>query len=169
MTGVRIDWELAAFTIMHSKVKDAFLSVTDRDRNLLLVLSWLGFSTTAVDVAHDPRFAGKSSYSLRKLVAYAFDGVFFQTVAPLRWIIYSGFLIAFGAVIAMAFLILQWLRETTYPGWTSLMTVLLFLGGTILASLGIVGIYVGKVFDQVKGRPVYVVDERINAAEEPAG
>jgi dolichol-phosphate mannosyltransferase len=95
--------------------------------------------------------------------------VFFQTVAPLRWIIYSGFLIAFGAVIAMAFLILQWLRETTYPGWTSLMTVLLFLGGTILASLGIVGIYVGKVFDQVKGRPVYVVDERINAAEEPAG
>lgn len=168
MTGVDIDWELAAFSVLHAKVKDAFLDVTDRNRNLLLVLAWLGFNSTSVDVAHDDRFAGESSYSFRTLLTYALDGMFFQTVAPLRWIVYWGFWVALASIIAALFLIFQWFNETVYPGWTSLMVVALFLGGVTLSSLGIVGIYVGKVFDQVKGRPVFVVDDEINSPKATA-
>lgn len=162
LARTNIDWELAAYSVMSRKAVNAFLQVGDRDRNLLLVLEWLGFDSAIVDITHADRFHGSTSYSLRRLIAYAAQGLFFQTTAPLRWIVYLGFFCASVAIMGAAFLVYQWTQQTVYPGWTSLMVVMLMLGGFTLASLGLVGIYVGRVFDQVKPRPRYVVDKSIN-------
>jgi dolichol-phosphate mannosyltransferase len=107
------------------------------------------------------------------LVRVALDGVFFQTTTLLRWIVYAGFLAALaGLLLALVFIVI-YLTHSPYPlpGWTSLSVLVLLMGGFIILSTGVTGLYIGKIFQQVKGRPLYVIDEVtavITAAAEPA-
>ena len=94
------------------------------------------------------------------------DGLFFQTTALLRWIVYFGFVMAASSVALAAYLRLRVLStRAAYPGWTSLAVLLLLIGGFIIISVGLTGLYLGKVFEQVKGRPLFVVDERRRVGE----
>jgi glycosyltransferase involved in cell wall biosynthesis len=165
-TGSRIDGDYGSFSILSSKVVDAFLRVGDHDRHYLLILHWLGFAHTAVDYDHAPRPFGESSYSLGGLLRHAIDGVLFQTTTFLRWIVYLGFGVsAAGAAIA-AYLVVAKVTGTAAPGWTSLAVFTLTIGGFIIVSTGTTGLYVGKVFDQVKQRPLYVVDRTLDDAPD---
>lgn len=164
MAGTDVDWRFAAFGIMSAQVRDAYLAVPDRRRNLLLVLNWLGFESTWVDVAHDERFAGKSSYSLRKLIGMAVSGIFFQTTAPLRWIVYLGLAESLlGIVVASVIIIRKFTIGYVVPGWTSLITAILVTGGFTIAALGIAALYLGSIFDQVKARPRYIIEDDTRA------
>jgi dolichol-phosphate mannosyltransferase len=158
-TGSRFDGEYGALSIISRKVVDAFLELKDADRHYLFILHWLGFESASIDVEHSERYAGRSSYTLPKLVQHAFDGVVFQTAKLLRWIVYAGFLVAVLGLALACFFIYSWAVNDPYPGWTSLAVLLLMLGGFILLSLGVTGLYVGKIFGQVKERPLYVIDE----------
>jgi dolichol-phosphate mannosyltransferase len=177
-TGAELDGAHGTFSAITRKVADAFLELQDADRHYLFILKWLGFESTSIDVAQGERYAGKSSYSLSRLVAHAVDGLVFQTTKLLRWIIYAGFGVAGLGVLLAAFFVYSWAVNTPYPGWTSLAVLVLILGGFILLSLGVTGLYVGKIFGQVKQRPLFVVDEEIGgaaagdrrvASNEPAG
>ena len=151
---------IGSFSLVSRKVRDAFLLLRERDRNYLLVLGWLGFRSTVVPVQQAPRYAGRSAYSLGTLVKFAFDGIFFQTTAVLRWIIYVGFVLSLSGMAFAVLLLVNYFSADPYPGWTRLAVLMLLVGGFIIMSTGLTGLYVGRIFMQVKERPLYVVDHR---------
>jgi glycosyltransferase involved in cell wall biosynthesis len=164
--GTDIDGEFGTFSIISRPVRDAYLSIGDRGRHYLFILYWLGFRHTAIDVEHAARHAGSSSYSLGKLIQHAVDGVFFQTTVLLRWIVYLGFAVAFAGLLLAGALSAIFFVADPLPGWTSLAVLILVIGGFIIMSTGVTGLYIGKIFDQVKGRPLYVVHEVLNRPEQ---
>jgi glycosyltransferase involved in cell wall biosynthesis len=166
LLGQTMDTEYSTLSVISREVVDAFLSLGDRDRQYMLILHWLGFSRVVVSLAHSERHEGRSAYTLGKLVQVALDGMFFQTTRLLRWIVYVGFAVALaGMVLAVVFVALYF-TSSALPGFTSLAVLILLVGGFIIVSTGITGLYVGKIFEQVKGRPLYVVDRRVSADEE---
>lgn len=158
--GTDIQGEYGTFSVISRPVRDAYLSIGDQGRHYLFILYWLGFEQTAVDVPHASRHAGKSSYTFTKLIRHAVDGVFFQTTVLLRWIVYFGFIVALAGVLLAGLFALILVFGDPYPGWTSLAVLILIVGGFIIMSTGVTGLYIGKIFDQVKDRPLYVVAER---------
>jgi dolichol-phosphate mannosyltransferase len=163
-TGARLDGQYGTFSVISRQVVGAFLAMQDQDRHYMMILMWLGFDTAAVDYQPALRYRGRSSYSLPRLIEHALDGVFFQTTVLLRWIVYLGFFLAsLGAALA-ASLIGARIAGHVYPGWTSIVVVTLVLGGFIILSTGITGLYIGKVFEQARGRPIFVIDR---VAERP--
>ena len=164
--GSEIDGQYGSFSVISRKVVDAFLTLRDQDRHYMMILNWLKFDTASVDYEPAPRYRGRSSYSLPKLLGHALDGVFFQTTVLLRWIVYLGFcLAAVGGAFAI-YLVAARIFGSVYPGWTSILTAVVILGGFIILSTGITGLYIGKVFEQTRARPVFVIDRLI---EQPAG
>lgn len=165
LAGTDVDPSFTNMSVISRRVADAFLGFRDQERQYLLILLWLGFEHITLDVEQDPRHAGHSSYSMRQLLKVAADGIFFQTTRLLRWIIYAGFVVAVLGVLLAALVAYNYITREPPAGWTSLAVLVLILSGFVLVSLGVTGLYVGKIFGQVKGRPLYVVDERIGDGE----
>ena len=160
------DIEFSTLSIISRKVVEAFLQLRDRDREYQLVLDWLGFSQATISFAHAERAGDSpSAYGLRELVGVALDGMFFRTTVLLRWIVLLGFIVAAAGGALGAYAIYSRYVEDTPPGYTSIVVLLVLLSGFIIISLGVVGLYVGRIFDQVKGRPLFVVDEQIDGSE----
>jgi glycosyltransferase involved in cell wall biosynthesis len=158
--------EFSTLSMISRKVVDAFLELRDRDREYQLVLDWLGFSQATISFPHAEREGGSpSAYGLRQLVRVALDGMFFRTTVLLRWIVFLGFLVALAGGLLAVYAVYSRYVEDTPPGYTSLVVLLVLLSGFIIISLGVVGLYVGRIFDQVKGRPLFVVDEQIDGAQ----
>jgi polyisoprenyl-phosphate glycosyltransferase len=153
-----LDGGFGTFSILSRKVVNAYLLLGERDRHYMFVLHWLGFEQGTMDVEQDARVAGKSSYTVRQLVRHAVSGIFFQTTILLLYIVYLGFFIAAAGVVLSAFLIYLALVAHPQPGWVSVMVLILVIGGFIITSTGVTGLYIGRVFQQVKGRPLYVID-----------
>jgi len=157
--GEEIDGREGSFSLISRKVVEAYLRLRDRDRHYLFILRWLGFKSALLKYDHAERFEGGSSYNFMALFTHAFNGLFFQTTILLRWIVYLGLAIStVGFLLTLYFLFLYFSRSIQ-PGWTSLAILLLLIGGFIIASTGITGLYIGKIFEQVKERPLYVIDE----------
>jgi glycosyltransferase involved in cell wall biosynthesis len=148
----------STLSILSRKVVDAFLSVRDRDRQYLLILHWLGFDHASIEVSRTDRHAGGSSYTWGGLIKVGLDGMFFQTTVLLRWIVYLGFAVAFAGSLLAAFLVYAYFVSDPLPGWTSVAVLTLLIGGFVIVSTGVSALYVGKVFEQVKQRPLYVID-----------
>ncbi len=157
-TGADLDGQYGTFSIISRRVVHGFLEMRDQDRHYLMILNWLGFETASVDYEPARRYEGRSSYSLSKLIAHALDGVFFQTAVLLRWIVYLGFVVATAGIGLAIYFGVERIAGHAYPGWTSLAVLTLILCGFIILSLGVTGLYIGKMFDQTRGRPIFVVD-----------
>jgi polyisoprenyl-phosphate glycosyltransferase len=164
--GTEFDPDYGNFSIISRKVRDAFLRFRDKDRHYLMILRWLGFEHASIDVAHAERFAGESAYTMRTLVRFAIDGLFFQSTTLLRWSTYIGFAASLGGVLLAAFFVVRYFLGTTYPGWTSLAVLVLLIGGLTITTVGVAGLYIGKIFTQVKDRPLYVVDDVVSSGAE---
>jgi glycosyltransferase involved in cell wall biosynthesis len=166
-TGNKIEGQYGTFSVISRKVVDALLELKDNDRHYLMMLAWLGFDSAAVDYTPASRYTGRSSYSLPRLIEHALDGVFFQTTILLRWIVYLGFFLASLGGLLAAYFISARVVGTAYPGWTSIVVVTLVLSGFIILSTGITGLYIGKVFEQSRGRPIFVTDTVAERDAEP--
>jgi polyisoprenyl-phosphate glycosyltransferase len=151
------------FSIVTRKVADAFLRLGEIDRDYLYALRWLGFTSAEVDYQQAERAFGKSSYTLTGLVRQAVLGLLFHTTAFLRWIIYLGFSLAAVGIVTALVVLHRYVFLDVEPGWTSLALVGLLMGGANIAAIGVVGLYVGRIFEQVRDRPLYVVDEEAGA------
>ena len=158
LLGTSFDAGFGNFSVISRKVRTEFLRVRDKDRHYLMILRWLGFRMTSIDLPRADRHAGTSAYSFGMLFRFAVDGLFFQTTTLLRWIVYAGFAISALGTLLAGFFILNYFAGNPYPGWTSLGVLLLLLSGFIIVSTGVTGLYVGKIFVQAKDRPLYVVD-----------
>jgi polyisoprenyl-phosphate glycosyltransferase len=160
--------EFSTLSLISRKVVDAFLELRDRDREYQLVLDWLGFSQATISFPHAERAGDSpSAYGLRELLKVALDGMFFRTTVLLRWIVFLGFAVAaLGGLLGVYAVYARYVEDSP-PGYTSIVVLLVLLSGFIIISLGVVGLYVGRIFDQVKGRPLFVVDEQIDGDRRP--
>lgn len=166
----KLDAEHGSLMLFSRQVADQFLRIRDKDRQHAIILSWLGFESVMVELEHAERHAGRSSYTFGKLLASAADGLFFQTTILLRWIVYLGFAVAFSGFLLATALVAFYVFVNPPPGWTSLAVLILVVGGVTITSLGVSALYVGKIFDQVKDRPLYIVDKLIaNGVEVDPG
>jgi dolichol-phosphate mannosyltransferase len=158
----------ANLSMLSRKVVDSFLTLRDKDRQYLLILHWLGYNRVEIDIRQTDRHAGRSAYRFRELLKVAIDGLFFQTTVLLRLIIYAGFCLAvLGAALAL-YAVGSLAAGRHLPQWTALPMFALFLAAFIIISTGVTGLYVGKIFDQVKGRPLFVVDEIVSGGRVSA-
>lgn len=163
LSGMKYDPEIANFRIISRKVIDAYCSMQEKLRFFGGQLEWLGFPTAYIDVEHGARYGGKSSYSFRKLLNLSVDAIVAYSDKPLRLSIKAGFIVTgFSFFYAVFLIFLKFFLDIPVQGWTSMMISLWFLGGLIIANLGIIGIYLGKIFDETKKRPLYVISKRIN-------
>ena len=168
-TDVRPDY--GTLSLISRQVIDAFLRLHDRDREYMIALDWLGFDSTSVEVDHRERLAGKSSYTVRRLVKVALDGMFFRSSVLLRVVVLLGFLVALLGVLLALFEIVDYFVEArkTVPGYTSLAVLLLVLSGFVIVSVGVVGLYVGRIFEQVKNRPLFLIDAEAEGTDGSGG
>src|SRR2546423_4469421 len=126
------------------------LALRDKDRQYLLIVDWLGFERTSIQVEPADRYAGKSAYTLRRLLKVAVDGMFFQSTVLLRWVVYSGFVVAGIGVALAAYTFAVFIAGRHVPDWTALPMMVLFLTGFIIVSGGGTRLYVRQILDQVQ-------------------
>lgn len=166
LTNTEQDANIANFGIYHKKVIDAIKSMDDYQRYFPTMVKWVGFSSTKISVDHASRSEGKSSYTFAKLVRLSIDVILSFSDKPLRLTVKFGFALSSIAFIyAIYNLILFFLGDIKVPGYTSLIVSVWFLSGLIITIVGITGLYIGKTFDKVKGRPTYIAKEKINLDE----
>jgi len=161
LTNTRQDPSIANFGIYSNNVIDSIKSMHDYHRFFPTMVRWVGFKHTKISVSHAVRVEGNSAYSFRKLLSLAADNILSFSDKPLRLIVKFGFLISCLAIVfAIYNLILYFDHKMLVPGYTSLIISVWFLSGLMILVLGVVGLYIGKTFDKVKGRPGYIVMEK---------
>ncbi len=162
MSYVDMPLDAGDFAIMDRRVVDELNAMPERNRFVRGIRAWVGFKQTGLEYDRDPRFAGESKYPLSKLFKLAYDGMISYSFVPLRLATQLGFVIsAVAFLLILYFLGLRVFFGQLLVGWTSTIVVILFLGGVQLISLGILGEYVGRIFDEVKRRPLYIVRETL--------
>jgi glycosyltransferase involved in cell wall biosynthesis len=166
-SNVQIPLDVGDFRLMSRRVVDALLAMPERDRFLRGMVSWVGFKQIAVMYQRAPRFAGESKYPLFKMIRFAVDGILSFSFAPLRLATWTGFAAVAIAFLGIVFAVLERLYTNAWVrGWASIFVAVLFLGGVQLISLGIIGEYVGRIYGEVKQRPLYFVQERLGFGAE---
>ena len=161
-SDVPIEWGSGSFSALKKNVAEELLRMPNRHTHFQLVLRWLGFRQTYVDVDDGGRFRGQSSYSVATLVTHAMSGIVAHSTRLLHFSIYAGFLFVALSIAQFAYIVVQKLRSGIgVAGWASLMAAMWLIGGTILFSLGVIGIYLGRIVDDVKQRPAFIVSRRI--------
>lgn len=161
LTGTNLQKNLGGYTMLNRNALNGFLRVKDYHRHFSLVLSWIGYKKVYMEVEHDERFEGKSTYSFVKLIKHAMDGIVSQSDKLLRLSIYLSFIFVSSAILGSIYILYVSIFRTGYyvVGWPSVAMIILFASGLILFTLGITGIYIGKIFEQVKDRPLYLISE----------
>jgi dolichol-phosphate mannosyltransferase len=155
------------FSLLDRRVVDELSRLPERNRYLAGLRSWVGFRQAAVEYERDARWSGAPRVSVGRLFRLAFDGIFSFSNLPLRLATVLGLVVSLVAFLLMAtILYLRLFTDLAILGWASLMTSILFLGGVILVTIGIIGEYTGRIYDEVKRRPLYVVAERVGLARE---
>lgn len=164
LTDTNQDASVANFALYHRKVVDALKGMKDYYRYYPTMIQWIGFRLTKLEIEHAERKDGKqSSYNFRKRLNLAFDTIISFSNKPLRLTVKLGILILMiSALFAIVLVMRYFLVDTSVSGWASTFLSLWFLSGLIITVLGMVGIYVGEIFENVKGRPTYIVGERLN-------
>lgn len=160
ITDVNIPLDTGDFRLMDRQVIDTMRRMRERHRFIRGMTSWVGFKQTGVEYVRQERFAGSTSYPLRRMLKFASDAITGFSYFPLQLATYLGFIIAGLAVLFILFVIAARLSgNQTFEGQATTLVMVLFLGGIQLLSLGIIGEYLGRIYDEVKGRPLYVVSE----------
>jgi dolichol-phosphate mannosyltransferase len=161
MTDQKSDATQSSFGIYSRQVVNEVKTLQEQPRIFPLLVRWAGFKVTPIDIEHDKRMQGKSSYNLRRKLSLAANAIVSYSNKPLKMFIQFGFLMAFISLCFGAFFFIRYFFfDQMVTGWTSMMVSLYFLGGVLLFGMGVLGIYISRIFDQVKGRPLYIVKSR---------
>lgn len=160
LTGLRVPAGAADFRLLDKKAVAVLRDMPEKTLFLRGLVYWMGFKQKAVAYQVQPRFSGKSSYNLKKMMALAIAGATSFSVKPLRLAVYLGFFVAVLGCLLTAYVIyMRLFGGSVITGWASIMCVLLILGGSQLFIMGIIGEYIGQIFMEMKKRPSYIIDE----------
>lgn len=154
------------FRLLSRRAVNALKSLPESNRFMKGLFSWIGYPQIALKYSRDPRHAGDTKFNYWKLWNFALDGITSFTTLPLKLASYIGVLLAFGSFVYGAYVVVKTLLwGDPVPGYPSLMTVILFIGGIQLMFLGVLGEYLGRMFDETKRRPLYLIQEHVRGSE----
>lgn len=163
LSGIKQDGTIANYGIFSRKAISAINSLREPMRSFTTMSRWVGFNKTTVDVAHGERYEGETSYNWSKLIDFGMEIIISYSQKPLKLAIKLGLSISFLAAVYTIYNIVQYYRGKIWvTGYTSLIISIWFLSGLIIFTLGIIGLYIGKIFDGIKDRPIYIIDKNIN-------
>ncbi len=168
LSDVRFPLDTGDFRLIDRKVINEFKKLKERDKYIRGLISWLGFKQLPIYYDRNPRFAGETKYPLRKMIKFAMTGLLYFSDKPLRLSLYLGFIsILVGIALGIFVILNKFLSPSTVvPGWASTLIVIIFFGGIQLFTIGILGIYIDNIFDEVKSRPEFIIAERINFSKD---
>jgi polyisoprenyl-phosphate glycosyltransferase len=166
LTTVELQHNSGDFRLLDRRALDALLSMRERSRFLRGMTVWVGYRQAAVPYKRDPRFAGETKYTLSKMLRFSFDAITSFSDRPLQLATLLGFMISTLAFIAIPVVVVLRILGSYLPGFGSITIAILLLGGIQLIALGIIGEYIGRIYDEVKGRPLYLVRSRLNIPEQ---
>jgi len=159
-SDIKIPFYSADFRLLDRNIVEVLRDIPEYHKFIRGLVSWVGFEKKALCYRAEKRYAGKSKYNLGKMVKMAIDGITSFSIRPLKLATYLGFITATTAFLyAVYALYSKFFTDKTLPGWTSILLAVLFLGGIQLIALGILGEYIGRTYEQVKGRPLYIIKE----------
>lgn len=159
-TEIDIPLDTGDFRLIDRKVRDQLVGMRERSRFVRGLVSWVGFNQTAIEYERDERFAGETKYPLKKMIRFSLDGITSFSYKPLKLASLLGFLLSFVSAIWMiVVLYLKLFTHSTVTGWSSLVMAVLFFNGVVLMMLGVIGEYIGRIYDEVKQRPLYILKE----------
>ena len=165
-TDGAFDSSICNFSISKRKVINSYCSMREHNRAFTMFIRWLGFKETAIDLKADARFEGTSSYNLQRKLKMAFEIITSQSNKPLFFSVHAGFLIALCSFLYIVYLMIRALVVgDVLSGWTTIVASIYLMGGLLLIAIGVVGIYIGNIFEEVKNRPLYVIAEALNEKE----
>lgn len=160
LTNVDIPVDTGDFRLIDRKVCDVLRGLKEKNRFVRGLVSWIGFRQTMVEYEREERYAGETKYPLKKMIAFAIDGITSFSYKPLKIATYIGFALSVTSFLYLIVVIFQRLfTGSTIAGWASIVAVNLFFNGIILMLLGIIGEYIGRIYDESKNRPLYIVRE----------
>lgn len=163
LTNIDIPADVGDFRLISKRVADELRGMREKDRYVRGLVSWLGFRHAFVPYERDERVAGTTKYPYRKMIKFALDGVTSFSTAPLRVASWMGYASSALGFLYLASVFVQKALGFTVDGWATIMVALLFFGGVQLICLGILGEYVGRIFNEIKPRPVYVLEETLGS------
>ncbi len=169
MTDVDIPVDTGDFRLIDRKVCEALKLVNERNRYIRGIISWLGFKQYGLEFNRDKRFAGETKYPLKKMIKFAADAITSFSYKPLKLASYAGMTLSFVSFVYLVVVLFTKLfmpTKITQAGWASTLAVNLFFNGITLMILGIIGEYIGRIYDEAKGRPLYIVKRTKNFSEE---
>ena len=163
LSGFETDKAVAEFGIYSRKIVNVYCSIPEYSRSFVELIHTLGFKKATVDVLHDHRLEGKSSYNLYRLLKLSFNSIISNSNRPLYLAVTLGLIMSLlSFMMAIYNIFAKFIGLNEVEGYTSTIFSIWFVGGILLFMMGVVGLYVGKIFDQVKGRPVFIVSETLN-------
>ena len=158
-TEVDIPLDAGDFRLMSRRALDALLAMPEQARFIRGMVAWIGFRQVAFAYDRQERFAGETKYPLKKMVRFALDALTGFSSAPLKLAGRAGLLLSIGSVILVLYIAYAWAAGRNIPGWTSLMLVVVVLGAVQMFVLALLGEYIGRLYNESKGRPLYIVQE----------
>jgi glycosyltransferase involved in cell wall biosynthesis len=159
ITRVEIPVDVGDFRLLSRRVVDKFRQIRERDRFIRGLVSWIGFRQTGVKYNREKRYAGESKYPIGKMIKFSLDGITSFSHAPLKIATWLGYGVSLIALLYTMIIIVEKFMGMTVPGFASIMAGMLFLGGVQLICLGIMGEYIGRIFNETKARPIYIIEE----------
>ena len=162
MSSIEIPRDTGDFRLMDKIVVEAFKEMPEQNRFIRGMVSWIGFDQVALEYNRDDRFAGETKYPLRKMIKFATDGIVSFSTKPLKLTAIFGTCTIGISILLIIYTIIMKIISNTSMGWASTMCVILFFSGVQLLSLGVIGEYIARIYDESKNRPLYLVKEKIN-------
>lgn len=170
MTNNDIPMDTGDFRLIDRKVCDVMKNLQEKNKYIRGLVSWIGFRQIPVEYNREERWAGKSKYPLKKMLRFAMDAITSFSYKPLKLATYLGFLLSLSGFIYLLVVIYQRLfTHTTISGWTSIVVINLFFNGIVLIILGIIGEYIGRIYEEAKNRPSYIIREKIGFSSDNEG
>ena len=163
LSGFSTDKAVAEFGVYSKRIVKVYCSIPEYSRSFVELIHTLGFRKTGIDVMHDHRLEGKSSYNLSRLLRLSFNAIISNSNRPLQLAVTLGFIMSlFSFLMAVYNIFAKFAGWNEVAGYTTTIFSIWFVGGLLLFMMGILGLYIGKIFDQVKGRPVFIVQDTLN-------
>ncbi len=160
LSDVTIPLDTGDYRIISKKIRDIIVAMPEHNKFLRGQIAWTGFNQTSILYTRDERYAGKTNFTYSKMFSFAFDGITAFSNLPLKLATYMGFLVSLVSFVVIIYTLYQkYINGNVVQGWSSLMVSILFIGGVQLICLGIIGEYLGRIMDNVKQRPLYIVRE----------
>ncbi|MEO0293034.1 MAG: glycosyltransferase family 2 protein [candidate division WOR-3 bacterium] len=161
LSEVEIPMDAGDYRLMDKNIAERLKNLKEQYRFIRGLTSWLGFKQTGVEFIREPRYKGEVKYSFWKLIKLALDGIISFSIKPLQVASFVGFIVSiFSFLYAVWAIIYRFALKEIVPGWASAIAIILFLGGIQLITLGIIGEYIGRIYGEVKDRPLYIIEEK---------